>query len=314
MELLMFAGIIVYLISHFIAKSKNTAIARSWMRVTLPIWEHNFSHVGDDKGHKLLRDGPRDFLLYASGRVHVTSLYGFLHLKARYDVYQRLTDLIWSNNSYDKLTLTFTLKSSESHPFVFAVLARNLATTLVNSRFDLKEFCRSRDASLPNFPKSDYTVLTDAPEFATLLWEDPAIRDLLVAGGLSDVPRIESIVLTDLPKEKPTKLQELENIPKTLTVTMRLPDLNNLKPQSIQTITAATETIMTLIDYIGQKGTFPAERKADLANKKFAEKKEKEDNLTKLSPEEQRKYEERERRKEMKRAAKKKMKKGKIVM
>ena len=48
-------------------------------RVTSEIWENNFAHTGGDKA-KLVRDGPRDYIFFASGRAHVLDMYTFIHV------------------------------------------------------------------------------------------------------------------------------------------------------------------------------------------------------------------------------------------
>ena len=97
-----------------------------------------------------------------------------------------------------------------------------------------------------------------------------------------------------------------------------------------------TEFIMDLIDAVGQFGVLSADgrsralrlrlnaedvvrksleesRKEELAKRKFADKKAKLDQIAKLSPEEQRKFEEKERKKEFKKNQAKMSKRGKTV-
>ena len=72
--------LVVYLLSHFRGSRVNKELARKWMRVGLPLWEQQFALVGDDAGHKLIKDSPRDYIFYATGRRHVVNVYGFLEV------------------------------------------------------------------------------------------------------------------------------------------------------------------------------------------------------------------------------------------
>ncbi|RKO94318.1 hypothetical protein BDK51DRAFT_33284, partial [Blyttiomyces helicus] len=103
MEIALVSVIVAYIGSYFLARSKNNDVARMWLRSSLDIWERNFALFGDSEGHKLIRDGPRDYILYGSGRVHVHHVYAYLHLGAGYDLYQRILDYVIPAKAYSKL-------------------------------------------------------------------------------------------------------------------------------------------------------------------------------------------------------------------
>ncbi|TPX70244.1 hypothetical protein SpCBS45565_g01872 [Spizellomyces sp. 'palustris'] len=346
-EALILGGLVLYVISYYYGRRKNNQIARNWMRITLPIWERNFAQVGDEGGHKLIRDGPRDYIFYATGRAHVKHVSGSLHLAGRYDILQWIVDYLQPQQAYDKMTFTVTLNEKESDPTVFAILQKNLANSVIKERWDLSEFSKRRDVGIrqPPAPK-EYTIMADTGEFVTNLWDEERIREKLWGslgvdqngkGEPLEPPMLEQIILTDLPKTKPTKVEELREAPKTLTFVLRLPNLANLNAKHRDAITSVTELLIDMVDYIGQFGSVTAEakaklvklrqaaeqvilrsqedeRKVTLAQKKMQEKKERDEQAAKLSPEGQRKYEERERKKQAKKAQSKRMKKGKVIM
>lgn len=51
----------------------------------MDLFASQFAHVGNDKGHVLVKDGPADFLFYASGRIHCQYLRARLQMLPRHD-------------------------------------------------------------------------------------------------------------------------------------------------------------------------------------------------------------------------------------
>lgn len=99
---------------------------------------------------------------------------------------------------------------------IFAIILKTLFSTVVADRWDLTEFPKKRDISARTapFPNDAYSVLADAPEFLSTFWDDLEIRrKFWISMGLDEHgngtpfehPVVEQIVLSDLPKNKPTK-------------------------------------------------------------------------------------------------------------
>ena len=81
LELSLASAFIIYLMVFYQGSRKNKDLARTWLRSTLGIWTLQFAQLGDGQGHKLIKDGPRDYVLYATGRKYVSHVYGFLHVR-----------------------------------------------------------------------------------------------------------------------------------------------------------------------------------------------------------------------------------------
>ena len=69
----------------------------------LDVWKDNFSLVGDDKGHKLTEDGPRNYIMYGSGRVHCKHVYATMHLAPRHDIFQWALEYFSGMNLQDRV-------------------------------------------------------------------------------------------------------------------------------------------------------------------------------------------------------------------
>ncbi|KAJ3038887.1 Coiled-coil domain-containing protein 47 [Rhizophlyctis rosea] len=338
-EISIVGGILLYVLLAVTARNRSKQIALKWYNYTAAIWEKNFALLGNN-GATLSRDGPRDYIFYASGRAHINDLYAFIHTKGQLDPIQLANDYVISNDSFNRVTYYARLRKNESDPITFAILPVEKVANFIKDRWDLTEFTKKQ--TLPGFPHEHYTVLSDAPEFTTMIWEDPAVKQAIFASiGLNEkgegtpfnTPLIDSIVMSDLPYVKPEKMEDLDN-PKLLKFEYRLPSISS--PNARDIISGQAQLVIDLIDYVGQLGrlsfegrerakkrrayaeeivmkTKEKERKQELADKKYKEKKERAEAIMKLSPEEQRKAEEKERKKAAKEAAKKGLKKGRLA-
>ncbi|KAJ1343738.1 hypothetical protein BSLG_001719 [Batrachochytrium salamandrivorans] len=295
-EILMVLVAALYMVLYTYGKRINKELARTWMRGSLQMWQSQFSHVGSNEGHRLIGDGPRDYVFYASGRSFVKHVYGYVRLVARHDIIQWVLDYFLGLDQYDKVTLTFTLNDKIADPFIFAILPCNVGNSIKAKRWDLENE---------------------------------------VNGTPIKEPLIDEIILTDIPKVMPEKV-ELLTIPRTLTLTYRIPNNSNTSNATLCTVEELNQLGIDLVDYVGQRGDLRPEgkarvtklrqaaeaaifksqeesRKEERSKKKIKEKKEKEEQVAKLSPEEQRKYEEKERKRELKKSNTKMKKRGKAT-
>ncbi|KAJ3112104.1 hypothetical protein HDU96_004939 [Phlyctochytrium bullatum] len=337
-EALAVVGLIVYLALHYYGRSINLAVAKGWLQATLPVWDANFAHVGDEKKYTLIRDGPADFLFYASGRLHIQKVVGYIKLLPRFDIVSYLANAVTPDTApeYDRVVLEMTLDPA-LQGLVFALLPKRTSNKIVKKRFDLQDFTNPR--SHAKFPKDHYVLLTDCPEFANVLFEDESFLNTLWASvGLNvkgegkqlRFPAIESIILSDQHKVLPNTIEELYTAPKMLTATFVIPQ--KATEFDVQLMMQLVRTLMDIVDYNAQMH-FSAEtrsklkkirqgaeekvskkleeaKKAELAKQKQEALRKKEQEISKMSPEEQRKWEEKKQKAEMK----KRMKRSKIIM
>ncbi|KAJ3187584.1 hypothetical protein HK101_009350 [Irineochytrium annulatum] len=333
-EFLGILGIVGYIILHYYGRAANLKVAKDWLSATMPVFEANFAHLGDEKNFSLIRDGPNDFIFYASGRVHVEKVYGFIKLIPRMDLvnmamgYAKMSPTAVAS---DRVEIKFTL-SPELEGMVFAILRKKNAARITKSRYDLQDF------TLPvkgpsRLPLKEYSIVTDSPEYAAALSEDDNIVKALWAslglqpdgsGKILKTPIIESIILTDQEAELPKSIEDLKALPKTLQATFNIPAMGRSEGELMMNL---VQMLMDFIDYSAQISLSAEQRtklrkirqgaeekilkreedkrKEELAKLKFQMEKDREN---KMSPEELRKYEEKKRQAELK----KKAKRGKI--
>jgi len=347
-EICLCSILVVYLTVYYIGKVKNEKIAKEWLISTYKIWKENFASLGIEDASTLVRDGNHEFWYYATGRKHCQSVFTRVQLCPRQDIILTIRNLF--KPTTDKIVMEAVLNKNESDDFVFALMDRKKEVEIKKKRYDLKNFPRRyKGNNAPN--PLDYTVLTDAFDFATRFFDNPHIKHALQLslGELdnpvckSNNPWIESIIITDQPTAEPDIDKILSEEPplppnKTLTITARIPSDFDKKNDDMEAVVLElTELIIRIIDFIGEHGKVDNDtrnklkksrdqakaaithkieerNKEELTKKKLEQKRARAKEINNMSPEKQRKYEEKLRKQELKKSLKKKAKMGKVIV
>ncbi|CAO3668917.1 unnamed protein product [Umbelopsis vinacea] len=321
-EIVMLGFFIAYLVIWYMGASKNVSVAKKWTGAHLDYLKTQFAHVGDGSGNTLVKDGPSDYCLYTTGRRNMQFAHWWINLYPRNDIttaiYNRVSSLFgFEKAAQDHVTVTMTLDEATCENFVFAVLPQQVSKDLRADRFDLKKFTRvSQTNRLPD----NLAVSSESNE----------LTDLLLDGKVGDVIReagdaFNSLIITCFPEHAPTELKE--SYPKTVTIDFNISDTNaeattklvQLVCELPDILNARCRNFKTEIknklrknreDVQKEYAKIQAEERAEeLAKKKTDAKKAEEERIRKMSPAEQRKWEEKERAKELKKSQKKRSKK-----
>ncbi|KAJ3413044.1 hypothetical protein HDV05_008565 [Chytridiales sp. JEL 0842] len=333
-EFAFLVSVVVYIAAHFYGRQVNLKIAKGFMQAALPVLQLNFAKVGDEKKHTLMRDGPKDYIFFASGREFVQSLYGYIQLMSRFDYIEMGLDYLQPTSRKEDRVVIEVKLDKDLQGTVFALIDKTQASRIEKSRYDLADFALSRNH--PRLPKSKYVLMSDCPEFAQAVMADEEIVSQIWAStGLTEdgkgkafvQPLIESIIISDQLVDLPEKPEDIRDTPRWLTATFIID-----KDASPNVGAGLMKLVLNLIDVYGQltwtlegknklkkirqaceekiiKKQLEAHKK-QLAEEKAKALKEKEDELLKMTPEQQRKYEEKKHKKDLK----KRMKKGVMRM
>ena len=263
-EFILFLLLTIYILTHWNGDRKNKEYARKWMRATLSIWEDNFTLVGDGQGHKLIRDGTRDYIFYASGRKYVENVYASLELVARNDLLSYFVHQQQGIRLHDRVKFEITCNANDFDSFVFAILPKKSVSEILKDRWDLNHF--AKPCSLPGFSLKDfYSLYADVPEILDSLLSNRKILGALYRFlGLTldskdfedALPSslLEEWTVSDLPRTKPEKMEDLKNVKKIMTIVFRLPSLvasiEELKPK----LDEMSYFIMDVLDFMGECG------------------------------------------------------------
>ncbi|RGB38048.1 hypothetical protein C1646_756203 [Rhizophagus diaphanus] len=323
-EIFMICCIVAYLINYLIGKEKNEKVAKKWMETHISLFKDNFALVGfaNDNSKPLIRDGPADYVFYLSGRRNCQFVHGRITLKPRHNLIQTITNIIisqFSSKVIEDSVAFHVYMNGDYEDFVFGVTKKDRSREFRTSRYDLSDF--TKQVNNNHLPGTLYAQTESSDITDTFLTKQ--IVDLLKKSE----PYLNAFIVTDQPRARPEKV--VENQPKLLTVYCSIPeDLSKLDDTL-----SVSELIMYLIDFIPERCSFKietknklkknreeadkiinkaleAERQEAIQQKKVEKKRAEAERVAKLSPEEQRKYEERERKRELKKKQKKLIKKA----
>ncbi|KAF9957041.1 hypothetical protein BGZ72_002233 [Mortierella alpina] len=306
-ELMYLGFILLLLIAHLVGKRHNEVLAKTTMAVMLPLFRANFSRVGDN-GAELAIDAPHEYIIYLTGRRHVSTVHGLIKMKPRQDLIRTLLTF-FSSPAQDTCTLNVTMNPDEYSNGVFAIVPKATGTAVRNKYYDLSTFTKasnqkSLDASL--------ITLTESSELTE------AILPLVGEKLNQAVSWLDYFIVSDQPMYKPETMPT-QPYAKRISLSFRLPNARNARE-----IVPLIEALIACLDGLAENchvstvikskiskareeaskeigKAAQAEKARELEEKRLREKREQEKNL---SPEAQRKLA----AKEEKRALKKRQK------
>ncbi|CAO3643242.1 unnamed protein product [Cunninghamella echinulata] len=307
-------------ICRFMASNMGTnqSIATKWANENHEYFEQQFALIGNKVGGEkvsLIKDGPSDFLLYTSGRRNVQFGHWWIKLKPRSDILSYAVNSLFAligmgKPLKDRVNATITLDKEIPNRFVFAILNKNIAKDTHTKRFDLFKMTKVASANI----HSDYVVYAESQKLA----------ELLTNGKVGDILRqssgLESLIITYLPDYEPERLKldtdlKISMIYEINDSTTKLPALPLELADTIGNLKLPADVTTKLRKNLDELNKVFAKRDAEdraeeLAKKKAEKKRAEEERIKKLSPEEQRKYDEKERNREQKRQMKKRTKRA----
>ncbi|KAI9478063.1 MAG: hypothetical protein EXX96DRAFT_595564 [Benjaminiella poitrasii] len=319
MEIILVSVFIGYLFVWYQGKNSNMSKAKNWLNGQIEFLESQFALVGDKKtGDKsvLMKDGPADYLLYTSGRRHVQFGHWWLKLKPRNDLLTFFTTTVLSMTGYakpatDRVNLKLHLDKALPEKFVFAVVKKELSDDLFKNRFDLKRVAKL--ASSKVIPENQFIIYSETQKLSDLILNSK-VGEIIS----QNLDRLQSVIISSLPAEEPERFESDNYL--TLYLDFLMPNAaNGLDPYvelacyvpdfiSQLRLTSDIKSKVNknreeLVREFSKKAA--ADRAEELAKKKAEAKRAEEERIKKLSPAEQRKWEEKERLRNLKKQQKK---------
>ncbi|VVT50043.1 uncharacterized protein SAPINGB_P002572 [Magnusiomyces paraingens] len=314
-----FASIFAFVFLHYFFLRRNQAKVAKWVASHRPVLTKEFYQVGvspNPKDPLVAPYSPTLYSTYATGRVGIDAVKIEFGLKGRHNPItlslEYLLDLFFGHKVTDDYVNVTIVPSSTSaapiHPCVFAVINKE----------DMKEV-REENYYLSITKTSDSPKL---PNTFVFMSESAELTDNLFSTELSDAIKNSSaflkfFALADLQKESPKKLEDLVSHPRVI--------LSFRFPKTEAEYTASSVLLQAAIDFVDSapaksfvrpevakkiKATRDSETRKivkaldeakaeEIAKKKAEEKRNQRNAISKMSPAEQKKYEQRERDKEM---------------
>ncbi|CAO3645545.1 unnamed protein product [Mucor fragilis] len=319
MEIVLVSVFFLYFLTWLRGKKANLNRAKGWLNGQVDYLQSQFALVGDKKSNDqsiLMMDGPADYLLYTTGRRNVQFGHWWLKLKPRNDLLTYFSTTVLSKltsatkPATDRVELKLHLDKGLTEKFVVGVVRKDLATEVFKKRFDLNRV--GKIASNKAISSSEYTIYAETQKLADSILTSKVTDIINKSDG-----RLESLIISSLPDEEPELFETDGYITISLNFLMPtsagfdpLVELVGDLPDAISQL-RLTGDVKTKInknrEELGKEFAkkLAADRAEELAQKKAEAKRAEEERVKKLSPAEQRKWEEKERARNMKKQQKK---------
>lgn len=308
-ELLMITLVVGLVVNYFSGSKKNKELFQAWEEPANEVLRENFSLMGDGS-QAFSWESASDMLFYGSGRRNCKYVQGHVALKARHDAVALVNDIV--AKTQDKIQMTIAFNDGDSVPgFVFAAVPRKRAKAISRERYDIETFAKMTN----NSKIANRIALFSENADATSQLLDSGLDKMLS----KDDSLLEELYVTDTPSVKPEKHDF--KMERRMVAVIRLPSVPDAQGKRL--VKEAMEFIFYLTDHIAEAIKLRPESVRKLAKareeafKEFARMAEKErqealanfqaekrrnelGEVEKMTPEQQRKWEEKDRKKQLK--------------
>eukprot|EP01133_Synstelium_polycarpum_P010730 gene10730-12489_t len=288
--------IIGYVVNYFVGKSTNQKIVTAWGRKFRPIFESNFTFLGDRESYVIMKVDPNTYTFICSGRINCHGAQVTLNLKKRQDLFTVLLDLVGYADP-DRITIEVALTNME--PIVFAVVKQKAFKKFRADNNDVGLFASK--VTNPVGLSASYAVLGDTEFTAPLILRPEVISTLNSLESFFDPHALSFSFklpkITDIEKISPLTNMAIHFI--DFIATTKLTPQHKLKAEKLR-----EKQRETLFKQAHQ------ERQELAQKKKFDKEREEKEKIGKLTPEEQRKRDEKEYKKQLKQRSGKRSKKA----
>ncbi|SPC67240.1 uncharacterized protein UHOD_02787 [Ustilago sp. UG-2017b] len=333
---------VLFVLIHYVGKTRNLQVASQIAAAALPTLEQEFAVVADDDGRgHLLWNGGNSALMFASGRRGCTRLYVTFDLIAQHDpmeiLYTLAKDIVLASTASsfrDTVTFTFTLPpTSDNVSGVFALVNKGALQHTRSGRFDLT-FAKVNDSDSAVTSRglsNQWAIMSEASDLTDGFLGEPDQKGIAQRSklGLTDVLEgqagkfLDSLILTDQPFTRPTRLVPVDKRERLLILTLQLPKSRSDMSKAVEllqlgcnlvdaldkgVIKARSETLDKLrktraqVDKEIEEEATKEQREAEQEAREEAKRKAEKEKFDKLSPAEQAKRKEVERKRAMKKA------------
>jgi len=334
LEMLMLAGLSVYLLNFLHGKSKNNKLAQAWFQSHKELLEANFAVVGDDGQTKeeqtgiLMKESENIYNLWCSGRVCCEGMLVTLKFLKRQDLVSTIARKF--KPASDQITVKIEFDENAMDSFVFCLATKKACTKLHKEMTDLSLFCtEKKNAEKFGLPKGMF-LLSEIPEASIAIFD----RQVITAINKYE-HMIEYLHFSD--QYSGARQQDDGSVPKppetsrVLVFCFNVPDRGHTFPNDMEEMKPLMQMVFYIMEKVRKfKLSKEGKTKADKTRQKIEEgylklshqsrveaaqqrredkrRAEKERMMNEEDPEKQKKWEDRENRRELKK------KQGKVKM
>lgn len=325
-EILMLAGLGVYLLNFLHGKNKNHKLAQAWLNAHRSILEEQFSIVGDDGTSKeaqsgtFVKESENVYALWCSGRACVEGMLVELKLIKRQDLISTIAGFMKPVS--DQIIMQIEMEPKLMDKFVFAVAQKRSCAKLHKDMVDLSQFTEKKNGEKYDLVSS-YQILSEIGEATAAILDKKVVQVLNKYEG-----QVEYMHFSD--QYSGTKTQDesqaskLPEVKPVLMFCFNVPGKGKCKPTDMEMMLPLMKLVLYCVDKIsrlqlGKEARAKADKKRQKVQEVFEKathqqrqeqaqqrreekrRQEKEKLMNEEDPEKARKMEERDSRREAKR-------------
>lgn len=239
MEILMGAGLLVYMVNFFIGKAKNNTIAATWLHSHLDFLKTQFELVGDDpqnkapeSTHQLLKESEHTYTFWCSGRVCCEGMLIELKLLKRQDLISIISNYMKPSN--DQVIVSITMEHMD--PFVLCAGNKKSIANLHKNMQDVGLYCNEKLRTGEKYGlSSEFGILSELlGEVPNAILDAKVIRVIKDCEGLFDYMHISDQYSGAKPTDQDEPLTKAPEVVKTINMCFNIPqnttDINSMVP------------------------------------------------------------------------------------
>lgn len=273
-EILMLAGLGVYLLNFLHGKNNNHKLAQAWLNSHRTILEEQFSIVGDDGTSKeaqsgtFIKESENVYALWCSGRSCVEGMLVELKLIKRQDLISTIAGFMKPVS--DQIMIQIDMDPKIMDKFVFAVAQKRSCAKLHKDLVDLSQFTEKKNGEKYDLVSS-YQILSEIGEATVAILDKKVIQVLNKYEG-----QVEYMHFSDQysgPKaQDENQSGKLPEVKPVLTFCFNVPGKGKCKPTDMEKMLPLLKLVLYCVDKVSrlQLGK-EARAKADKKRQKMQE-------------------------------------------
>ncbi|ELT91180.1 hypothetical protein CAPTEDRAFT_178720 [Capitella teleta] len=181
LEMLLLAGVAVYVLNFLAGKSKNSRLAQNWFTHHKALLESQFALVGDDgtstepQSGVLMKDYENAYSLWCSGRVCCDGMLVTLKLLKRQDLVSTISRFF--KPASDQIIIKVDLAVDELEKFVFCVANKKVASKMQKDLVDLSSFTELKKVVADKLPPSLH-LLNEVTEASSTVMDSKFVQTM----------------------------------------------------------------------------------------------------------------------------------------
>lgn len=255
LEILMLAGLAVYLLNFLAGKNKNHKLAQSWLNSHRDLLESNFHIVGDDGTSKeaqsgtLMKESENVYALWCSGRTCVEGMLVELKFLKRQDLVSSISRIF--KPASDQIVVRVDMDPKVMDKFVFAIALKRSCAKLHKDMLDLSQFTEKKNTDRFSDIPSSYQLLSEIGEATNAILDKKVCQALDKYDGMVEYMHFSDQYsgIKNQEEQQQTKMPETKPI---LSFCFNVPGKGKCKPVDMEKMKPLLQLVFYCVDKISR--------------------------------------------------------------